>query len=197
MKEDRHSLLRACLTRINDILRICRHASERRPLRNNSAFKVPGRARLPLNGYKLDSIVRESLNAPKYPALWWVLRAGVRPSTSYYPCNCLKMRVNDGLTPAAAVGGVCVLWGGRLMWGDGGRSLSACWLSSLEHLPLRLEQMRRRGRGHAGSPGFLPGCRRENSQKPAQRCGFQILVRSFAFFFIQFHNFSVNQTAPP
>lgn len=49
------------------------------------------------------------------------------------------------------------------MWGDGGRSLSACWLSSPEHLPLGLQQMRRRGRGHAASPAFLPG-----SQKPAQ-----------------------------
>lgn len=65
-------------------------------------------------------------------------------------------------------------WGvgvGGVIWGDGGGSLSACWLSSLEHLPLRLEQMRRRGgerEGHAGSPGFLPGCRGEISQKPTQ-----------------------------
>lgn len=76
------------------------------------------------------------------------------------------------------------------MWGDGGRSLSACWLSSLEHLPLGLEQMQRRGRGCAGSPAFLPGGRGENSQKPAQRRGLQILVKSFAFLFIT-HTFSV------
>lgn len=93
---------------------------------------------------------------------------------------------------------VCVWGGGGVMWEEmeDGACLPACWLASLEHLPLRLQQMRRRGRGHAGSPAFLPGSRRENSQKPAQRCGFQILVQSFAFFFIA-QTFSTNKTAPP
>lgn len=54
---------------------------------------------------------------------------------------------------------------------------------------------------HAGSPGFLPGCRGENSQKLAQPPphtprGLQILAKSFALLFIA-HTFSANRAAPP
>lgn len=74
-------------------------------------------------------------------------------------------------------------WGG-VIWGDGVGSLSACWPSSLEHLPLRLEQMRRRGGGGKATPGVRVSCQVVAGRFPRSqlnRCGFQILVKSSDF----------------